>query len=120
MSLPTKVLIKESRHFGGGACISPIGTALLTVHNVQLGLRLSPPRCGASQEINRSTECVQYVKLCDKEYVVSSIHGTTDSDRKAIHDGCSYEVTIDVKDGMVFQRHPPIHTLNLIEDYREN
>lgn len=118
--LPTKVLIKESHHFGGGARVSPIGTALLIVHTDQLGLRLMPPLCGPSREIDRSDGTVQYVKLCGKEYVVGSIVGMTESDRKAVHHGCTCEVTVDDKDGLVFQQHPPTYALDLIEDYREN
>jgi len=120
MSTTAKILIKEAtcHKAGGGATVETVGSALMEVYSVRCGVRLGPNRCGPSQEIDRSDKVIEYVKLAGKEYVVEQINDVFATDREALADGCEYEVTVDIKDGIMFEADPPIEIIRLIKEYR--
>jgi hypothetical protein len=120
VSKVAKILIKEAtcHSSGGGATVQTMGSTLLQVYSMRIDERVTHNRCGPSREIEREPKVIEYVRLAGKDYVVEPVGTTFDSDRRATEDGCEYEVTVDIKDGVMFEPDPPLEIVRLIEDYR--
>lgn len=115
-----KVLIQEANSRGCSATTEYIGSAMLEIYEVVLGLRVRQGPCGPSPTIDREPKTIKVVKLGDREYVVSKNESPFKEALQAKDDGCDWEVTVNKVDDLHFTPSSPLDPILLEDDYRDN